>query len=309
MTIPAHNSSTMRPYVATIGFFDGVHLGHRYLIDRLKVRATQIGAASMVITFTRHPQQVVRKDFVPQLLLSPQEKLERLEETGIDRCVVLNFDAQMAALSAREFMQTILKKQLNVVELVIGHDNKFGHNRQEGIDDYRRYGKELGIDVIEEHPFEMDGLTISSSVIRRLLTTGDISTANRCLGYAYTLSGKVIQGFQEGRKMGFPTANLTPEEAFVLLPGKGVYATKVRVAGFKETFGGMTNIGNRPTFGGKTTTIETHILDFKHDIYDSNICVSFIERIRNEERFDSIEALRQEMMNDEKKTRNILKQP
>ena len=300
-----HTANTP-PCVATIGFFDGVHLGHRYLIDHVRQLAQAQGMSSKVVTFGTHPRQVVQTSFVPKLLSTPEEKLKLLHETGIDHTMVLNFDLNMAALTAREFMQRILKERLNVAQLVIGYDNKFGHNREESFEDYRRHGQAMGIHVVEAPQFAPDGAHISSSAIRNHLLEGRVKQANALLGYNYSLGGKVVPGFQEGRKMGFPTANLLVENPQKQLPQNGVYATLVEVEGYEHPLMGMTNIGNRPTFNGKGVTIETNILDFSADIYGQNMRVAFVERIRAEVKFSTIDELKAKMKEDEEAARQLI---
>ena len=300
------HTANIPPCVATIGFFDGVHLGHRYLIDHVRQLAQSQGMPSKVVTFGTHPRQVVQTSFVPKLLSTPEEKLKLLHETGIDHTMVLNFDLNMAALTAREFMQRILKERLNVAQLVIGYDNKFGHNREESFEDYRRHGQAMGICVVEAPQFAPDGAHISSSTIRNHLLEGRVKQANALLGYAYSLGGKVVPGFQEGRKMGFPTANLLVENPQKQLPLNGVYATLVEVEGYEHPLMGMTNIGNRPTFNGKGVTIETNILDFSADIYGQNMRVAFVERIRAEVKFSTIDELKAKMKEDEEAARRLI---
>jgi len=298
-----HNNSTA--CVATIGFFDGVHLGHRFLINHVRQLAEAQNMASMVVTFGTHPRQVVHPEYVPHLLSTPEEKQLLLKRTGVDQVMVLNFDQNMAALTAREFMQRVLKQRLNVAQLVIGYDNKFGHNREEGFEDYCQHGHELGISVVEAPQFAPSGAHISSSAIRHNLAEGRIVQANALLGYTYSLGGKVVPGFQEGRKMGFPTANLLVDNPQKLLPQNGVYATTVELEGYEHPLKGMTNIGIRPTFNGKGITIETNILDFSADIYGRNMRVAFVERIRDELKFNSIEELKAKMKQDEALARRL----
>lgn len=288
------------PCVATIGFFDGVHRGHQFLIEDVREEARESGLSSLVITFDRHPRQVLQQSYQPQLLTTLSEKLRLLAMTGIDDVEVLNFTKEMASLTAREFMETVLRDRLNVKKLVIGYDNRFGHNRAEGFDDYVRYGKELGIEVMQARPFELDGLKVSSSVIRSFLNGGEIEMANRCLGRPYMLIGKVVNGFQEGRKIGFPTANLGTEEG-LLIPADGVYATEVKINGQGGWLRAMTNIGNRPTFHGTKRTIETNIFDFNKDIYNCQIAVRFLKKIRAERMFCSEEELREQLIKDKDK--------
>ena len=245
----------MPELVATIGFFDGVHRGHRFLIDRVIEEAQRSGMSSAVITFDRHPREVLQTDYQPDLLSTLNEKLLLLSKTHVDNTVVLHFDASLAALTAHDFMRDVLQGQLKVRKLIIGYDNRFGHNRSEGFDDYVRYGKELGIEVIRADAFLPDDVRVSSSVIRTCLRESRVEEANRLLGYDYTIESRIVRGYQNGRKMGFPTANLDVTRCQQLLPASGVYAVLVRL---KDSVGwkrGMMNIGHRPTFNGTTTSM------------------------------------------------------
>ena len=404
--------------VATIGFFDGVHRGHRYLINKVMETAHAHAQQSMVITFDRHPREVLQSDYQPQMLTTLNTKLRLLHETGVDRVEVLHFSRQLAALSARQFMAQVLKERLGVTTLVIGYDHRFGHNRAEGFDDYVRYGKELGIEVVQnseltilaepcppvsdssEAPVasssevskvpspnasvdalsephvdasseafnasseapnasseapnvssdvsnassevassvkesssdassfaEKWGKHVSSSAIRRLLKEGDVSRAHLFLDRPYTITGCVTHGFAEGRKMGFPTANLDTTGYPLLIPANGVYGVWVKI-GYADAVMGkceatalagltpempiptiddldgwlpaMLNIGTRPTFDGSTTTIEANIFDFNDDIYGQPMTIAFCFRLRNEQRFDSVEALEKQLHKDKK---------
>ena len=376
--------------VATIGFFDGVHRGHRHLINKVMERAHAHAQQSMVITFDRHPREVLQSDYQPQMLTTLNTKLRLLHETGIDRVEVLHFTRQLAALSARQFMAQVLKERLGVTTLVIGYDHRFGHNRAEGFDDYVRYGKELGIEVVQsseltvhidrfcppasvssEAPFASSsknskapsseeskapssevpnassevaspvdessfkarsfagkwGMHVSSSAIRRLLKEGDVGTADLFLDRPHTITGCVTHGFAEGRKMGFPTANLDTTGYPLLIPANGVYGVWVKIGCADAVMGkcevpslagcipglpnpimddhdgwlpAMLNIGTRPTFDGSTTTIEANIFDFNDDIYGQPMTIAFCFRLRNEQRFDSVEALEEQLHKDRK---------
>lgn len=288
----------MPELVATIGFFDGVHRGHRFLIDRVIEEAQRSGMSSAVITFDRHPREVLQTDYQPDLLSTLDEKLLLLSKTHVDNTVVLHFDASMAALTAHAFMRDVLQGQLKVRKLIIGYDNRFGHNRSEGFDDYVRYGKELGIEVIRADAFLPDDVRVSSSVIRTCLREGRVEEANRLLGYDYTIESRIVSGYQNGRKMGFPTANLDVTRCQQLLPASGVYAVLVRL---KDSVGwkrGMMNIGHRPTFNGTTTSMEVNLFNFSGDLYGQELLVSFISKIRDERKFDSIDALAEQLQHD-----------
>lgn len=305
MIIVDETTRPLPPAAATIGFFDGVHCGHRYLIGRVIDEARADGLASMVITFARHPRQVIDTHYVPRLLSTPEMKIERLAETGINRCTVLDFDRRMAALTAREFMIHILSSRLNVRKLIIGYDNRFGHDRSESIDDYCAYGRTLGIEVIKSCGITVDGIRVSSSVIRNAIERGDLTEANRCLGYAYTLSAHVSHGFRNGHRLGFPTANLDMDEVCQLLPQIGVYATRVRIEGECELHPAMTSVGTRPTFDGTRLSVETYILDFDADLYGRKLEVAFLKRIRGEKKFADLQQLRTQMADDERHIREL----
>jgi len=283
---------------ATIGVFDGVHRGHCFLMEQLRREATARGLRSMVITFERHPRQVVQPQWQPQLLTTLEEKARLIGQTGIDVLVVLRFDPQMAALSARDFMQQVLKEQLGVSLLLTGYDNRFGHNREEGFVDYRRYGQELGIEVVCGTPYGEGGERFSSSLTRRLIAEGRVDEAARCLGRPYTLTGTVVHGEQIGRTLGFPTANLRVEQEYRLLPATGVYAVGVRRESTGQTYRGMMNIGHRPTFDGHRTTLEVHLFDFSGTLYGERLTVDFIVRLREERHFPTPEALKAQMQQD-----------
>ena len=285
------NKPPMAPCVATIGFFDGVHRGHQYLIRHVIEEARADGLESTVITFDRHPRQVLQSDYIPDLLTTPGSKMLLLSKTEVDNAVMLHFDKELAALSARDFMEKVLRDKLSVRKLIIGYDNRFGHERTEGFDDYVRYGRELGIEVIRNQAFVLQGVNVSSSVIRRYLQTGEVEMANACLGYPYTISGHVATGYKIGHELGFPTANLDTAGRGQLIPAGGVYAVRVRLLNAVTFHQGMMNIGMRPTFDGKKLSLETNIFDFDEDIYGQVIFVAFAHRIRAERKFDSPEAL------------------
>ena len=285
--------------IATIGFFDGVHIGHCHLINMLKKVARERGVESCVITFDRHPRQVVQPEWCPEMLTTLEEKTQLLEATGIDRCEVLHFDREMANQSAHDFMQHTLKEKLGVSILVTGYDNRFGHNRSEGFEDYVRYGKEIGIEVIKGEELTDGSNNVSSSSIRRMLKEGRIEDATRCLGREYQLTGTVVGGEHIGRTIGFPTANIRPDDSSKLIPANGVYAVDVwSQAGDINRERAMLNIGTRPTFNGTATTIEVHIPHFAGNLYGSTLSIAFLRKIREERKFDSPEALVEQLNKD-----------
>ena len=298
MKIIYPQKNTEKTRSATIGFFDGVHLGHRFVMEQLKKTAEKNNASSLIITFDAHPRKVIRSDFQPKLLTTLPEKLKLFNKTGVDACAVLDFTPEMAQLPAYDFMKQVLKEQYNVDALLIGYDHRFGKNRQETFEQYVEYGKTLGIELVLLERFssrEMEN--ISSSEIRRALQNGEISRANAMLGYDYFFEGQVIDGFKIGRKIGFPTANLQLNEQEKLLPAVGVYAVKILADG--EIYPGMLNIGNRPTLeNGNRISIEAHIIDFDKDIYNQTIEVSFLHKIRDEKKFDSVDKLIEQLTKD-----------
>lgn len=268
--------------------------------------ARREGMASMVVTFDQHPRQVLHSDWCPQLLSTLDEKVEQLSQTGIDYLVVLKFDEAMASLSAHDFMHDILQQQLGVNVLVTGYDNRFGHNRTEGFDDYVRYGQEMGMAVVQGDAIEVGSIRVSSSKIRKLIAEGHVEQAAECLGHPYALAGRVVCGEHVGTEIGFPTANLQLTEEGKLIPAPGVYAVKVKLEKTSELYHGMMNIGSRPTFGGHNQTLETNIFHFDGDIYGQRLNVSFVSRLRSEIRFDSREALMSQLASDAGQAEKLL---
>ena len=302
MTIPVPDTNR---YAATIGFFDGVHLGHVHLLEELKSIAAQRGLKSMAITFPEHPRQILQSDYRPRLLSTPEDKVRLLEQTGIDYCFPLHFTTALAALDARTFMTDFLQKKLGVSTLLVGHDHHFGHDTNLTVDDYRRIGNEIGMEVIPADAYLYEGSPISSSRIRRELVAGNVKAANDMLGYRYTISGTVIHGLQNGRKMGFPTANLGPYCEFMQIPADGVYSSVAKIDG--EIWPAMLNIGFRPTFEGKARTIEAHLLGFDRDIYFHELTLEFVDFLRPERRFESPQELAAQLEADRNKVRQTIK--
>jgi riboflavin kinase/FMN adenylyltransferase len=294
-TLP-HPPHDIKPSIAAIGFFDGVHPGHHYLIEQVREAAAAKGYASALVTFPVHPRKVINAGYKPELLSSYDEKIRLLEATGIDYCFALDFTAGISHLTAYEFMRSILKERYTIRGLVIGHDHRFGHNRSEGFDDYCLYGKDLGIEVVRAHARMVNDVTVSSSVIRRLLHAGDVALAATYLGYEYMLEGTVIEGYKVGRTIGFPTANLCLTDPDKLIPADGVYAVRVTV--HDTVYAGMMNIGHRPTMNGRDRSIEVHILHFHSDIYHCPVRISFVGRIRSEMKFTGKEQLIEQLSKD-----------
>ncbi|MDR1653327.1 MAG: bifunctional riboflavin kinase/FAD synthetase [Prevotellaceae bacterium] len=279
---------------ATIGFFDGVHEGHRFLLRQLTEIAATRAQKSLVVTFREHPNTVLNLQPVKRLLTSFDEKMQLLAALKIDYCAVFDFSETLAEHSAAQFI-SLLHSKLSVCTLLVGYDNRFGHNRVEGIDDYVRTGNRIGTEIVKIQPFIMGkGLEISSSKIRHLIQDSNIETANRLLGYNYFFSAKVVRGLEIGRTIGFPTANLEllcPEK---ILPIQGAYTVMVTL--HNQTFRGMMNIGYNPTRAGDPLkTVEVNIFDFSQDIYGEILKITFLNKIRDEQKFDSLAQLKKQL--------------
>lgn len=294
----------MEKTVATIGFFDGVHRGHQCLIAQVCEAARMRDARSLLVTMRNHPKTVVCPDCEPRLLTLPEEKEKLLRATGVDRVEVLEFDKQMSSLTAPLFMRQVLKEQLGVTTLVMGYEHKFGHGggTQE---QYVTWGEECGIEVLRAR--EMEGEHVSSSVIRSLLEKGDVERANRLLGHRYEMTGTVVEGRHVGRTLGFPTANLqfAPEK---LVPACGVYAAWVILPdGVRRP--GMLNIGCRPTLdNGKDVTTEVHVMDYTGNLYQKEVSLELAFRLREEQRFGSLEELQNQLRQDARAVKTKLGQ-
>ena len=286
----------------TIGFFDGVHCGHRYLLQQLEALAKANELSAVAVTFDCHPRQVVCEDYVPSLLTTQEEKLALLSEAFSGKVVVLPFTHELSTLTAKEFMQSILREKLNTKLLLMGYNHRFGHGGGT-TEEYAKWGRETGIKVCQAEALE--GEKVSSSKIRSLISLGEMEKANMMLGYPYFLTGEVTSGKQIGRQMGFPTANLLlPEQK--LLPACGVYAVWVVLPdGTKQ--GGMLCIGHRPTVEPNgDISVEVHIFDFCGNLYGKQIHIDFIGKLREERHFASIEELQQQLSLDATSTKEII---
>lgn len=292
--------------VLTVGTFDGVHQGHQYLIRELKTRAKKVDGQATLVTFRPHPQLVLSARDRPRLriLTTVEEKLELLEETGLDRVVVIPFTREFSQTPSEVFVRDILFATIGLREIVIGPDHAFGKDRRGNIDTLKRISAELGFAVDNPPPFEIEGMKVSSTRIRNLLDEGQIALANKLLGRYYFFSGRVVRGDGRGKQQGFPTANLESDSEDKLIPKDGVYAVFVRWE--SERLKGMMNIGYRPTFEGTKHTVEVHLFDFDRDIYDETLRVECVERIRDEKRFDSSDALRKQLEEDKRTSLQLL---
>ena len=292
------------PTVATIGSFDGIHRGHVAMIEETKLRAAKLGLPVTLVTFSGHPRLLFDSAQSPFLLSSQQVRMERLAATGVERCVVLDFNRELATMTAHEFMSEILAKRLNVKLLVLGYDHRFGRPEPEvNADTYISYGKELGIDVVRAARYNEEGMKVSSSQVRRALAVGDVETSALLLGYRYTLRGHVVHGAALGRRLGFPTANIELDEPMQLLPLNGVYEVTATLEG--KQYKGVLNVGTKPTVTGEGhRTVELYIIDFEDNIYGCNIEVSFVRRLREERRFASLDELKAQIAKDVASVKN-----
>lgn len=300
--IDIFNSKIERPLALTIGFFDGVHLGHRYLVSELSEIAKKRNFASAVLTFRTHPRQVLHSDYIPSLLTTADEKITLLKETGVDYVVMTEFTQDLSMLTAQEFMR-LLHDKLNVRCLMIGYDHRFGHNRSEKFEDYVRFGKEIGIEVVQSSPLVIDGINVSSSAVRKTISEGDVAKAAKLLGREYSLAGQVVKGFQVGRTIGFPTANIAYDDSRIL-PKDGVYAARVAVD--SHLYDAMLYIGSRPTVNTGKISVEAYLFDFSDDIYGKKVNVCFMERIRESIKFNSVEDLKKQLEKDEIKAKQLM---
>ena len=284
--------------VVTTGTFDGVHLGHQTIIARLKELSLKFDGQSVVITYHPHPRMVLQPNNTElEFLNTLPEKIARLEQLGVDHLLIIPFDSTFASLTSEDFIRKILVDIVHTRKLVIGYDHHFGKNREGSFDHLVEYGPKYGFDVEEIPAQDIDQVAVSSTKIREALRKGDIQSANRYLGYAYPFNGKVMKGRQLGRKIEFPTANLEIVPNRKLIPANGVYAVNVIVE--NAIYNGMMNIGYRPTVTDeKVRTIEVHIFDFDYDIYEKEIKVRMITRIRDEIRFNGIDELREQLKKD-----------
>ena len=292
------------PSVVTIGTFDGVHIGHQKIIKKLTKKAIEKNFNSVVLTFFPHPRMVLQQNSDIKLLNTIAERKEILSKLGLDYIYVKEFTTVFADLSAREFVKAVLVDTLHAKHVIIGYDHQFGKNRSANIDDLRKFGAEFGFEVEEISAQDVEDVAVSSTKIRTSLNVGDIKVANAFLGYPYYINGTVVRGKGFGKKMEFPTANINVDESYKLIPKNGVYAVSSTYQ--KKTIYGMMNIGMNPTFEGDKKTIEVHFFDFNEDLYDQHLKISFLDRLRDENKFESVEALIAQLNQDRIKAKQII---
>ena len=307
--IDPSDESGLPPYVKgtviTVGTFDGVHRGHRDVVERLVARGRTLKIPSVLVTFEPHPLEIVNPAAAPLLLTTHNEKLEVLSETGLDYIAVLPFTPELASYSAEDFVELILRRRFRLRELLIGYDHGFGKQRAGNVDVLRTLGERDGFRVEVVDPVATpDGHSVSSTSIRRAVAGGDLERASAALGRLYSVSGRVVQGSQRGRTIGFPTLNLGSPPQRKLLPPEGVYAVRVQTPG--GPVGGMMNLGPRPTFGDTTTSLEAHLFDTSGDFYGADVRIDFVLRLRETRKFASPEQLSKQLRHDESEARNAL---
>lgn len=293
--------------VITVGTFDGVHAGHRVLMDTVRNKAIERNARSVIVTFDPHPREIINPgDAGIKLLTTLQERREILEELGIDVLLVIPFDRDFSLLTAEEFIRDIIFEKVGVSEFVIGYDHHFGRDREGTIETVERLGGELGFDAYVVSKQEVGAQTVSSTAIRKAISEeGNMRKASRMLQRPYRLNGMVIHGDKRGKEIGYPTANLKPVEPRKIIPKEGVYAVRVKLG--DQLLGGMMNIGRRPTFDGEGQTLEVNLFNFDATIYGKTLQIRFLQRIRDEIKFDGVEELVGQLQEDEKQAKEILK--
>ena len=294
-----------RASVVTIGTFDGVHIGHKAILNRLITTAKNEDLDSVVLTFFPHPRMVLQTDSSIKLINTIDERKDLLNKTGLDHLIIHPFTKAFSRLTALEFVRDILVHKLNIKKIVIGYDHRFGRNRNADIEDLKKFGLTYGFEVEEISAQELDDVAVSSTKIRNALKVGDIQTANMYLGYPFMLSGIVVKGKAIGRTIQYPTANLELSEDYKLIPKNGVYVVKATIDA--KTVYGLTSIGTNPTVGGNVKTIETYFLNFSDDLYEKELQIEFLTHIRDEETFESMDALKKAIQSDENFARNFLK--
>ena len=301
--------SCSKKTVLTLGTFDGVHIGHKKILERVTQNTNPDTSGgkyqSLVLTFFPHPRMVLQGQSDVKLLNTISEKIELLEMMGVQNLVIHPFDESFSKLTAQEFVKTVLVDKFDIQKIIIGHDHRFGRNRTANIDDLITFGKEYGFEVEQISVQEIKEVSISSTKIRNALTEGNMALANEYLGYDYFLTGTILKGKQLGRTIGFPTANLQIEEDYKLIPRNGAYVVKSSIN--QKTVFGMMNIGYNPTMDGENLSVEIHYFDFEADLYDQKISVSILEYLRPETKFDSVDLLKTQLEKDKKTALDYIK--
>lgn len=307
IAVPLSDFQPAKGTVLTIGSFDGVHLGHQHILKQVKKVAEDHQLLSVLMTFWPHPRMVIQdyqRDF--RLLTTNEEKAEALAQQGIDHMVIAPFTREFSEQSPEEYVQHVLIDHLSAQHIIVGYDHRFGKNRAGDFDFLQDMGKAHGFEVTQISPYQEEQIAVSSTKIRDFLSTGEVAKAKQLLGRPYSLTGLVVQGDQRGRKIGFPTANISVSEEYKLIPKTGVYAVKVRVG--EVVFKGMMNIGNRPTFHTmpQEKSLEAHLFDFEGNLYGQRIQVEVIARLRDEQAFNGPDELVEQLKKDQERALNYL---
>ncbi|HET7361034.1 MAG TPA: bifunctional riboflavin kinase/FAD synthetase [Salinimicrobium sp.] len=301
----ANDFHISRGTAVTIGTFDGVHIGHQKIIERLVKSAKANNLESVILTFFPHPRMVLQKESGIKLINTIRERKEILEKTGIDHLIVHPFTKEFSRLTAQEFVRDILVNKLKVKKVIIGYDHRFGRNRGADINDLREFGEVYGFEVEEIPEQDIEEVAVSSTKIRKALLNGQVEKANRYLSYPFSLSGTVVKGKGLGKGFNYPTANLEIEENYKLIPKNGVYVVRCEIEG--EIYFGMMSIGTNPTVGGTEQSIETHFFDLDKNLYGKNLSIALLTRIRDEKKFGSVEELKRAMKQDEEFSLRFIK--
>ncbi len=295
--------------IVTTGTFDGVHVGHKKILDQLNTIASKNNGESVLLTFFPHPRMVLQPELELKLLNNQSEKIELLKKTGLDHLIIHPFTKEFSRTTSLDFVRNILVSKIGAKKLVIGYDHHFGRNREGSFEHLKEFGPVYGFDVEEIPAQDIEDITISSTKIRNAISNGEIEVAANYLGYKYGLNGKVVEGQKIGKTLGFPTANILVDENYKLIPKDGVYAVKLNISSKPETaYSGMCNIGVRPTFGQNFKTIEVNLFNFNQDIYGERVQLTFHKRIRDEVKFESIDSLKTQLIQDQTMAYEILDQ-
>lgn len=293
-----HSFTSKKKTIVTIGTFDGVHVGHKKILEKIIQNTNNSDYESLVLTFFPHPRTILQTATEMKQLNTIDEKSNLIEKAGIDNLVIHPFDKEFASLSAEEFVKKVLVDIFNIQKIVIGYDHRFGKNRTADINDLIAFGNQYNFEVEQISAEELNEVAVSSTKIRNALSDGNIELANSFLGYNYTITGMVVQGKQLGRTIGFPTANISINEDYKLIPNSGVYVVECKIE--NQSYFGMMNIGTNPTVENtnQKQKLEVNIFDFDQDVYGKSINISFLKRIRSEQKFDSLDALKAQIAND-----------
>ena len=294
------NIDLVQPSVITVGNFDGIHLGHQKLLDQVVTLAQKLKVMGTLVTFDRHPRAVVSSSAAQKvhILTNLDEKVKNVELFGLDRVVIIKFTREFSELSYQQFVNDVLINKLGMQAIVVGHDHAFGRDRAGNLENLEVIRQNYHFEIFEIGPYKLDGVTVSSTRIRECIAEGRVDMAASMLGRLYSISGIVVRGEGRGKKLSFPTANISPENQSKLIPGEGVYAVDCTLG--DKRFRGMANIGYKPTFGSRDKTIEVHLFDFSEDIYGEQISVEFLKRLRAEKKFKNEHELIKQLNRDKK---------